>query len=244
PARSPCCRAAWACAASPSPPTAVRVARTRSAPSTSRPSACSAAARWRSRARPSRSSCSSSARASTTPIYDFRFSKSAVETLEIWGEEVMMEKLVRAIRESRPDILFTNFQNVFGQHGNHRAMAYATERAFELAGDPNAFPEHFEQGLEPWQPAKFYLPAGRGSGQADFELEATLELDTGAFDQFFGATYEQLGQQSRAYHRSQDMGSWREEVPGVSRLHLAASHVTTPEPDTDLLAGVPFTAPD
>lgn len=178
------------------------------------------------------------------PIYDFRFSKSAVETLEIWGEEVMMEKLVRAIRESRPDILFTNFQNVFGQHGNHRAMAYATERAFELAGDPNAFPEHFEQGLEPWQPAKFYLPAGRGSGQADFELEATLELDTGAFDQFFGATYEQLGQQSRAYHRSQDMGSWREEVPGVSRLHLAGSHVTTPETDTDLFAGVPFTVAD
>ena len=72
------------------------------------------------------------------PILDFRFSKSAVETLEIWGEDVMMEKLVRAIRESRPDILFTNFQNVFGQHGNHRAMAYATEQAFALAGDPTA----------------------------------------------------------------------------------------------------------
>ncbi|HNQ99703.1 MAG TPA: PIG-L family deacetylase, partial [Trueperaceae bacterium] len=136
------------------------------------------------------------------PIFDFRFSKSAVETLEIWGEDVMMEKLVRAIRQSRPDVIFTNFQNVFGQHGNHRAMAYAAEQAFTLAADPNAYPEHFEMGLEPWQAAKFYLPSGRGSGQADFELETTLSIPTGGYDQVYGATYEQLGQQSRAYHRS------------------------------------------
>src|SRR5690554_515644 len=178
------------------------------------------------------------------PIFDFRFSKSAVETLGIWDEDVMMEKLVRAIRESRPDVLFTNFQNVFGQHGHHRAMAYAAEQAYALAGDPTAFPEHFEAGLEPWQPAKFYLPAGRGSGQAEEELPTTLQLDTGAFNQFFGATYEQLGQQSRAYHRSQDMGSWREEGAGTSNLHLVDSKVTTAETDTALFAGLPFTVAD
>ncbi len=178
------------------------------------------------------------------PIFDFRFSKSAVETLQIWGEDVMMEKLIRAIRESRPDVLFTNFQDVFGQHGNHRAMAYATEAAFAMAGDPTVYPEHFEMGLEPWQPAKFYLPAGRGSGQAEIELPATLTIDTGAYNQFFGATYEQLGQQSRAYHRSQDMGSWAEERPGASRLYLAGSHVTDADTDTSLFAGLPFTVAD
>lgn len=178
------------------------------------------------------------------PIFDFRFSKSAVETLEIWGEDVMMEKLVRAIRESRPDIIFTNFQDVFGQHGNHRAMAYAAEQAFTLAGDPDAYPEHFDMGLEPWQAAKFYLPAGRGSGQADFELEATLTIPTGSYNQFFGATYEQLGQQSRAYHRSQDMGSWAEERNGSSSLHLAASFVTDAETDTSLFAGLAYTVAD
>jgi LmbE family N-acetylglucosaminyl deacetylase len=178
------------------------------------------------------------------PIFDFRFSKSAVETLGIWGEEVMMEKLVRAIRESRPDIIFTNFQDVFGQHGHHRAMAYAGEQAFTLAADPEAFPEHFELGLEPWQAAKFYLPAGRGSGQADFELETTLTMDTGAYNQFFGATYEQLGQQSRAYHRSQDMGSWRAEGAGSSNLHLVQSFVTDAETDDSLFAGLSFTVAD
>lgn len=178
------------------------------------------------------------------PIFDFRFSKSAVETLEIWGEDVMMEKLVRAIRQSRPDVIFTNFQNVFGQHGNHRAMAYAAEQAFTLAADPNAYPEHFELGLEPWQAAKFYLPSGRGSGQADFELETTLSIPTGGYDQVYGATYEQLGQQSRAYHRSQDMGSWADERASNSNLHLVQSFVTDAETDTSLFAGIPYTVAD
>ena len=180
------------------------------------------------------------------PIFDFRFSKSAIETLQIWGEDVMMEKLVRAIRQSRPDILFTNFQNVFGQHGNHRAMAYAAEQAFHLAGDPNAFPEHMEMGLEPWQPKKFYLPSGTGGAQAENppSLDATLTIQTGDYDPIFGATYEQLGQQSRAYHRSQDMGSWRAEGPGTSSLHLRESFVTTAETDDSLFAGLPFTVAD
>ena len=180
------------------------------------------------------------------PIFDFRFSKSAEETLSIWGEDVMMEKLVRAIRQSRPDILFTNFQDVFGQHGHHRAMAKATVDAFYLAGDPDMYPEHADLGLEPWQPKKLYLPSGTGGGRGDDveELPVTLTLPTGDFDQLFGATYEQLGQQSRAYHRSQDMGSWRVEGPGNSNLYLLDSHVNTAETDDELFAGLPFTVAD
>ncbi len=173
------------------------------------------------------------------PIIDFRFSKSAAETLEIWGEDVLMEKLVRAIRESRPDILFTNFLDVFGQHGNHRAVARVTVAAFYLAGDPDAFPEHLELGLQPWQPQKLYLPAGSGGAlDGTPPLEATLTVPTGGYDQFFGATYNQLGQQSRAYHRSQDMGSWGAEGPSNSTLHLLESYVSTRETDTTLLAGL------
>ncbi|HLR46329.1 MAG TPA: PIG-L family deacetylase, partial [Deinococcales bacterium] len=180
------------------------------------------------------------------PIIDFRFSKSAAETLEIWGEDVVMEKIVRAVRESRPDILFANFQNVFGQHGHHRVAAWAAEQAFEMAGDPEVFPEHLEMGLEAWQPKKLYLPSGTGGAQGDDpeELETTLTLDTGAYNEFFGATYDQLGQQSRAYHRTQDMGSWQVERDSVSNLHLRGSHVNTAEEDDALFADLAFTVAD
>src|SRR5690606_28460990 len=69
-------------------------------------------------------------------------------------------------------------------------------------------------------------------------------IPTGGYDQFFGATYEQLGQQSRAYHRSQDMGSWADERASNSNLHLVQSFVTDAETDTSLFAGIPYTVGD
>src|SRR5690606_13515461 len=180
------------------------------------------------------------------PIYDESFSKSALETLELWGEDVMMEKLVRAIRQSRPDILFTNFQNVFGQHGHHRAMAAAAQEAFTLAADPNAFPEHAAMGLEPWQVKKFYLPAGTGGSREDdpVELAATLTLPVGELDPIFGASYLQVSEQSRAYHQSQAMGNLRAEGPVGSDLHLAASVVEVPAMEEDIFTGIARTVAD
>lgn len=175
------------------------------------------------------------------PIFDFGFSKSAVETLEVWNKDILMEKVVRAIRESRPDILFTNFQNVLGQHGHHRAMTIATEQAYELAGNPEAFPEQLATGLRPWAPRKLYFPAGTGSDLDEEELPTTLSLDVGDFDTIFGATYAQLGEQSRAYHQSQDMGQWREEGPDTAELSLIHSHVSDAESDNSLFTGLPHT---
>jgi LmbE family N-acetylglucosaminyl deacetylase len=179
------------------------------------------------------------------PIFDASFTKSAVETLELWGgTEALMEKLVRVIRESRPDVLFTNFQDVWGQHGHHRAVSRATEEAFRLAADPDAFPEHFEMGLRPWQPKKLYLPSGTGGGQNGVALPATLVLATGEFDPIFGASYDQLGQQSRAYHRSQDMGSWIQEGPRTSSFHLRDAVIDVPETEETMFDGLPVTMAD
>lgn len=178
------------------------------------------------------------------PIYDWAFSKSAVETFEFWGRENLLEKLVRVIRESRPDVLFTNFQDVWGQHGHHRAVTIATEEAFYLAADPEAFPEHFELGLRPWQAKKLYLPAGLGSAVAQEPLPATLVLDIGDYDSIFGASYAQLGEQSRAYHRSQDMGRWVDEGPRTTSLYLAKSVIEVAEQETSMFEGLPQTLSD
>lgn len=179
------------------------------------------------------------------PIFDASFSKSAAETLELWGgTEALMEKLVRVIRESRPDVIFTNFQDVWGQHGHHRAVARASEEAFRLAADPEAFPEHFAMGLRPWQAKKFYLPSGTGGGRDTEPLPETLVLDTGAFDPIFGASYDQLGQQSRAYHRSQDMGSWVAEGPRTSSLHLRDTVLEIDGMETSMFDGLPTSFAD
>lgn len=179
------------------------------------------------------------------PIYDFGFSKSPEETFEHWGEEETLRRLVRAVRESRPDVLFTSFLDTYGQHGHHRAVHQATLRAFDLAGDPEAFPEQLGAGLTPWQPRKLYLPAESGEGDTYADAEppppVTLEVDTGTYDPVFGATYEQLGEQSRVYHQSQGMGSWQPEAPAAVALHLLRSSVNRRANDTEIFGGLPNT---
>ncbi|MGF6232955.1 hypothetical protein QFZ27_006910 [Inquilinus ginsengisoli] len=53
------------------------------------------------------------------PVHDFGFSKSGIDTLRRWGHERVVERLVRAIRTERPDIVIPTFLDVPGQHGHH-----------------------------------------------------------------------------------------------------------------------------
>lgn len=177
------------------------------------------------------------------PINDFGFSKSGAETLDRWGHDRLVERLVRVIREERPDIVTPTFLDVPGQHGHHRAVTQATEEAFFKAADPEAYPEHFADGLSPWSAAKYYLPAWSGAGMAYDDDEpppnATVTVDTGLFDPVLGATYAQIGQWSRAYHRSQGMGRWVEEGPASVPLHRKHGPDSTPVEEQHPFDGLP-----
>ncbi|WP_454855724.1 PIG-L family deacetylase [Rhizobium binxianense] len=158
------------------------------------------------------------------PVHDFGFSKDGDQTFAQWGEERIVERLVRAYRTERPDIVLPTFLDVPGQHGHHRAMTRAAETAIRFAADPAAFPGHLAEGLAPWQVAKFYLPAWSGGGGTyDDEVPpppATLALDAEGLEPVTGVNYDHIGQWSRYYHASQGMGRWR-DIPKTARpLHL------------------------
>ena len=178
-------------------------------------------------------------------IFDFGLSKTAEETFGYWGRERTVERLVRSIRAFRPDVVAPTFLDVPGQHGHHRAITQATEEAFRLAADPDAFPEHPREGLAPWQAAKLYLPAWSGAGSAYDDTEpppnATITVPVGGFDPVHGATYAQIAQWSRAYHRTQGMGHWVEEGEDAVPLHRLACAIDAPEDETGLFDGLPTT---
>jgi len=163
-------------------------------------------------------------------VHDFGFSKDGDGTFAHWGEEKTVERLVRAYRTERPDIVLPTFLDVPGQHGHHRAMTRAAEKAVRLAADENAFPEHFAEGLMPWQVAKFYLPAWSGGGDTyDDELpppDATLSIRATGRDEATGADYDRIGEWSRACHATQGMGRWPDVPKSEWPLHLKlpASH--------------------
>jgi LmbE family N-acetylglucosaminyl deacetylase len=172
-------------------------------------------------------------------IFDFGFSKSGIETMGKWGRDRTLMRFVDIVRTEKPDIVCPTFLDVPGQHGHHRAMTEAAHLVMSMAADPN----YAGSALAPWQIKKLYLPAFSGAGQAyDDDVPpppATITIYADGFDPVSGWSYERLGQQSRAFHRTQAMGSW---VPaGKERnwpLHLALSHVDGP--DETVFSGLPY----
>ncbi|WP_176084043.1 PIG-L family deacetylase [Martelella sp. HB161492] len=158
------------------------------------------------------------------PVHDFGFSKDGDGTFGRWGEDRIVERLVRAYRLEKPDIVVPTFLDVPGQHGHHRAMTRAAETAIALAADEEAFPQHFAEGLAPWKVAKYYLPAVSGAGGTyDDDLPPppeTLVVAAPAVDAATGAAYARIGEWSRYYHASQGMGRWPDVAYDIWPLHL------------------------
>ncbi|NIX75035.1 PIG-L family deacetylase [Microvirga terricola] len=175
------------------------------------------------------------------PIHDFGFSKNGDDTLRRWGEDFLIERLVRAFREERPDIVIPTFLDVPGQHGHHRAMTRSAKIAVERASDPSAYPDHFTEGLKPWRVAKFYLPAWSGGGITyDDEVpppETTVVVRTPGSDAATGAPFARIGEWSRAKHLTQGMGVWRENPLQSWPLHLGQNQNS----ESDIRDGLPST---
>jgi LmbE family N-acetylglucosaminyl deacetylase len=152
-------------------------------------------------------------------VHDFGFSKSSPDTLARWNDERTIDRLVRAYRQFRPDIVIPTFLDVPGQHGHHRAMTQAAERALTLAADPL----YVTDGLAPWRVAKFYLPAWSGGGDTyDDEVPpppATTYVEAAGLDIATGMSYDRLGETSRIFHASQNMGHWRDPAQSRWALH-------------------------
>ncbi|NDJ51909.1 MAG: GlcNAc-PI de-N-acetylase [Chloroflexi bacterium] len=80
---------------------------------------------------------------------------------------VVTEQVTGIVREIRPQVIVT-FDPYGGYgHPDHIACHKAALAAFDAAGDPERFPEHFREGLEPFQPKKLYYNTfGKGALKA------------------------------------------------------------------------------
>src|SRR5262249_16605208 len=97
-------------------------------------------------------------------------SQDVLNSLETWGHGLALEKTVRYMRLVRPEVVLTWLPvSVVGEnHGDHQAAGVIATEAFDLAGDPAAFPaqlaaprnrasiNNLGEGLQPWTPRKLY----------------------------------------------------------------------------------------
>ena len=122
-------------------------------------------------------------------------------------------KLVRIIRETKPQVIITFEPFGWYGHPDHIAAGrYATE-AFKLAGDPEAYPE-----VEaPWRPARLFhavLLLSQFKAVADYAQEHDIDLDFP--DQFPLEREEALV--ARVTHRL-DTQPYREKKSAATACH-------------------------
>lgn len=130
---------------------------------------------------------------------EFGFSKSADEAFEVWGKEETLRRMVRKIRELRPDVIITHHGET-GGHGHHQAVGRALMISFDMAADPKAFPEQLAEGLEPWQAARLYHRSFSGGGSGSV-LVPFSELDPAR-----GMSYARIAANALGEHATQGMG--------------------------------------
>jgi LmbE family N-acetylglucosaminyl deacetylase len=95
-------------------------------------------------------------------------SQDVLQSLANWDHGVALENLVRIVRLTRPEVILTFLPGTFigEDHGDHQAAGVLATEAFDLAGDPTAFPEQvaaplrrlepYLENLRPWQTKKIY----------------------------------------------------------------------------------------
>lgn len=170
-----------------------------------------------------------------TRVRDFGYSKSASETLAMWGHDTALADVVLAIRTYQPDVIVTRFSAQPPNHGHHMASALLAQEAFSAAADRSRFPEQLKGGITTWQAKRlvYNVPPWRDVAREPLSADA-LSFDVGLYDPRLGLSYGELAARSRSQHKSQGFG-----VPG-ERGELIESFVTLAGPParTDLMEGV------
>jgi LmbE family N-acetylglucosaminyl deacetylase len=160
-----------------------------------------------------------------TRASDFGYSKNAKESFAKWGHDAVLSDMVRVIRTFRPDIIITRFPPTReAGHGHHEASAILAHEAFDMAGDPTAFPEQLKQGLTVWQPRRLYFNGSTWwkKDLADMAKKDTdwYSVDVGGFDPLLGLSYTELAGRSRSMHKSQGFGAAQTRGEAIEYLHL------------------------
>ncbi len=189
-----------------------------------------------------------------TRATDFGFSKRLDETLEHWGKDAVLGDVVHAIRLYRPDIVVSRFHGKFRDgHGNHQAAGLLSIDAFKAAADPKLFPEHFKEGLNPWQVKKLYLslrenevsnlnPESASRPGTVTRSNPILKIDAGEYDPLLGRSYTEIARDGLSHQRSQGAGqAFAQPGSSFTSLILADSAIPPVKFEKSIFDGIDTT---
>lgn len=139
---------------------------------------------------------------------DFGYSKNPEETFKIWDREKVLGDLVYVIRAFQPDVIVCRFPaDGGGGHGHHTASAILGDEAFDLAADPNAYPEQLKT-VKVWQSTRIVTNTGRWWNDSISADDPNVVVENiGAYNAMLGTSCNEIAALSRTMHKSQGFGS-------------------------------------
>ena len=138
-----------------------------------------------------------------------------LRSLETSNHGSSLGEAVRFIRLTRPEVVITMLPaTVVGEnHEDHQAAGVIATEAFDLAGDPTAFPEqvaapedrlwyaNLMEGLRVWQPKKLYYYTD--ASHFDFMKGKGPEYSMTAVSPSQHASYARIAAKELSFHRTQ-----------------------------------------
>jgi len=173
---------------------------------------------------------------------DFGFSKTAEESINIWGKENILADMVFVIRKFRPDVLLTRFSTQRGGsgHGHHTGSAILAVETFHAAGDPSRFPEQLKY-VSVWSPKRIFWndwrPYWRPKDITAEEKARLISVDVGTYNRLLGKSYSEIAASSRSMHKSQGFGAVPRRGQWLDYFNLLAGEPAK----KDLFAGIDTT---
>jgi LmbE family N-acetylglucosaminyl deacetylase len=141
---------------------------------------------------------------------DFGFSKTAEETMRIWGHDKILSDVVWVIRKFRPDVIVTRFSPEDQlTHGHHTASAILAVEAFAASGHAKRFPEQLAF-VKPWTATRLVWntsPFFFSNRNLPFDPTGLTVLEAGGYSPLLGKAYTEIAAASLSMHKSQGVGS-------------------------------------
>jgi LmbE family N-acetylglucosaminyl deacetylase len=93
---------------------------------------------------------------------DFWFNLSAPLTEELWDRNELLERIVRVVRYTRPEVIVTMNPGI--NHGHHQLAAWLAVEAYHAAAIPTAFSGQIsDEGLDAWRVGRIFTTRAVGA---------------------------------------------------------------------------------
>ncbi|AJR03905.1 PIG-L family deacetylase [Siansivirga zeaxanthinifaciens] len=147
-----------------------------------------------------------------TRANDFGFSKHPDETLDIWNKDAVLNDVVLAIRQFKPDIIINRFDHRTPgtTHGHHTSSAMLSFEAFDLAGNKSAYPNQLKN-TQVWQPKRLFFNTNSWfyRSQEDFDNADKSKMSTfdiGVYYPLKGMSNNEVASLASSQHLCQGFG--------------------------------------